>query len=327
MKRLAIFALLCAALVARAQTQFTATATVGIPFSQTITAGSPRGYFQETGTDGGPLVANALPPGLNYDNATGLLSGTPTTAGSYVITIFQSTSAGQVQTVMNLIVSKAGTSPSRAESASSKSASPTCGDSTHPCPATAAGAASGGSGPYPLPVTSTATNATELDFPSCFSSAYRNYEVIFDNLTLGSTSGTGPVPFGIQLQTGSGYDTSSHYTEGDSQVGKSLSGDSGQTAGQTGINIDSAGVPGETVQAGFMFTGRLYFYDPLSTSVSRHHMDGEFTVGNDNGGGNYLGSRVNVTYTQGSTAVTGFRVYAGGTATFSGTVTCQPLPQ
>lgn len=53
-------------------TSFTAPATVGQPFSASLTGAT--GYL---------LTAGSLPPGVSLDSSTGLLSGTPGQAGSY----------------------------------------------------------------------------------------------------------------------------------------------------------------------------------------------------------------------------------------------------
>ena len=60
----------------------TATGTVGVAFSYTITAtNSPTRFSAGLGYTG------TMPGGLSIDNATGVISGTPTTAGIYSLTI------------------------------------------------------------------------------------------------------------------------------------------------------------------------------------------------------------------------------------------------
>ncbi|PYM09168.1 MAG: hypothetical protein DMF15_06680 [Verrucomicrobia bacterium] len=63
---------------------FTATGTVGVPFSYQIPAtGTPTSYN-----------ATGLPAGLTVDTFTGVISGTPTTAGTYSVTISATYSGG-----------------------------------------------------------------------------------------------------------------------------------------------------------------------------------------------------------------------------------------
>jgi hypothetical protein len=58
----------------------TATAAVGAPYTSTITAsGTPTASFR--------VSAGSLPTGLTLDATSGLISGTPTSAGSYTFTV------------------------------------------------------------------------------------------------------------------------------------------------------------------------------------------------------------------------------------------------
>jgi fibronectin type 3 domain-containing protein len=67
----------------------TATATVGSAFAYQMTAtGNPTNFFAVVPSNVGTEPPNSsLPPGLNYNTVTGLLSGTPTTAGTYNIEV------------------------------------------------------------------------------------------------------------------------------------------------------------------------------------------------------------------------------------------------
>ena len=64
-------------------------ATVGAPFSyQIVGTNDPTGYFVSCPSDKGTSPpATSLPPGITYDTKTGLVSGTPTKAGTYTMQV------------------------------------------------------------------------------------------------------------------------------------------------------------------------------------------------------------------------------------------------
>jgi C1A family cysteine protease len=75
----------------------TASATVGVPFSYTITAsGSPTSFG-----------ASGLPPGLTVNTSTGALSGTPTLAGAHTVTLSAANAGGTGTDTLNLTVAAA----------------------------------------------------------------------------------------------------------------------------------------------------------------------------------------------------------------------------
>src|SRR5215212_3620975 len=69
-------------------TSGTATGTVNVAFSYQIVAVAPS-QFPVTG-----YGATGLPAGLNVNTSTGLISGTPTAAGTYNVTISATNSKG-----------------------------------------------------------------------------------------------------------------------------------------------------------------------------------------------------------------------------------------
>ena len=74
-----------------------ASATTGSPFSFTLTAdGDPTISFTITG---------ALPAGLTFDPATGIISGTSTVTGTFPITVTATNSVGTDQQTLTLVVS------------------------------------------------------------------------------------------------------------------------------------------------------------------------------------------------------------------------------
>lgn len=111
--RIASLIILAFSAMAYSQTMQTATATVGVAFSNQIAPASATGYLVEFATGSAPVVQNAVPAGLSYSNATGILSGTPTTAGTYTVTVLQDTVTQGVfnTSVLTLTVNAASPTP------------------------------------------------------------------------------------------------------------------------------------------------------------------------------------------------------------------------
>lgn len=85
----------------------TATATVGTPFSATIAAPVTNGGYLVT-ING---VQETSVAGLSYNNTTGVLSGTPTAAGTYNIQVQQATATAGVYTTTKLTLTVSATAP------------------------------------------------------------------------------------------------------------------------------------------------------------------------------------------------------------------------
>src|SRR5205814_860408 len=80
------------------QPPFTATGQVGVAFSYQITATNSPTSFNVTGL---------LPAGLSVNTSTGLISGTPTTAGTYSVTISATNAGGTGSTTLTLTINPA----------------------------------------------------------------------------------------------------------------------------------------------------------------------------------------------------------------------------
>ncbi|UAY52782.1 putative Ig domain-containing protein [Ferruginibacter albus] len=75
----------------------TATATVGTSFSYTITASNTPTSYNATG----------LPTGLSINTSSGVISGTPTTAGSYAVTISATNAGGTGTKTLSITINPA----------------------------------------------------------------------------------------------------------------------------------------------------------------------------------------------------------------------------
>ena len=84
----------------------TASGTVGVPFTYQIAAtNQPTNYFVTVpGNQGTEPPASSLPAGITYDTATGLITGTPTTAGTYPVQVAAMNGAGVALTLVTLAV-------------------------------------------------------------------------------------------------------------------------------------------------------------------------------------------------------------------------------
>lgn len=100
-----------------------ATAKVGQPFSYQIVAKyDPTSYMARLANllqSPGPglMTAHVLPPGLSFDSLTGRISGIPTNAGSYPMTLGATNEVGTGSLLLNLVIEPSSPMQSWAEAA------------------------------------------------------------------------------------------------------------------------------------------------------------------------------------------------------------------
>ena len=80
--------------------------TVGAPFTyQIVATNKPTDFFVTMASDKGTEPpASSLPPGIAYDTASGLVSGTPTVAGTYKVQVAAMNDAGVSPAFVTLTV-------------------------------------------------------------------------------------------------------------------------------------------------------------------------------------------------------------------------------
>jgi len=184
-------------------------------------------------------------------------------------------------------------------------------------------AAANGSPAYPAPTTVSVTAANELDVTGCITSSYTDYDVRLDSLTLVTASST-TLELQMSSNNGGSFDTASTYYYGDSyQQLYSASGTGSQanqsTVGGMLLSLSSS----DTYNAGAIFNERLTFFSPMNTVANKAvKVAGQLYLSStsiyNKDGALFYGS---------ASAVNAFRIKAGSGATFTGSVTCQPLPQ
>jgi hypothetical protein len=172
----------------------------------------------------------------------------------------------------------------------------------------------GGSGSFVLVEEHTASSSAELDFTTCFTSTYDDYQVEVVNLVPASNG----VFFGIQFSTngGSTYDSGTNYTWSGLRFTSSASALAGSNA-QGSIIITGGSVVNTGTSIGLV--GTIHMYDPLNGSLALQ-VSGQSSTNDGNVyAGFYVGS-YNVV-----AAVNAFRVLTSSGNIASGTVRCYGL--
>ena len=181
-----------------------------------------------------------------------------------------------------------------------------------------------GGGGYPAPTTVIATTAvSELDLTGAITSSYRDYDIRFSHIVVASGSGV-VLRIQFSINNGSTWDTSDVYQYGRyyAQIGSAAGGFAG---GGTDIGIIPTLAAADTFSEGYIVESRMRFNFPLNTgdSVKMGAIDTEV----------YQGSSSSTYQTAGgffypnSSGVNALRLVCSGGGTFTGQITCQPLPQ
>lgn len=176
---------------------------------------------------------------------------------------------------------------------------------------------SSGGGPYPTPVTAVASSSSALQFTTCLSSSYNNYQLIFRGIVTSVDAAKLSIKFstdGGSTYLSSGY---SWYAL-QSFVGGSNTFGSTSDSALTVINSQSSTA---TKGAG----GYITLTDMNSTSGWKRGV-GQFTNWTEVGAGGLstwnVGGEIQTT-----TAINAIEVVPSSGNITSGSVTCQPIPQ
>lgn len=174
---------------------------------------------------------------------------------------------------------------------------------------------------FPAPTVVSGSAVTEIDITSAITSAHRDYQVRISNLVF--NSGSGVTAF-LQFSTnnGSTYDTTAaNYNYGGNFAQLKGGTTSGAHAGQSSGGFVLDGSSTDTFSAGNVISIELTLFNPLDTSTAIKLMTFNTLF--------YLGSTSvwqsrGAIYYANASGVNALRIITTGT--FTGTITCQPLP-
>ena len=161
-------------------------------------------------------------------------------------------------------------------------------------------------------ITQTGAATAEIDFTTCFSSSFEDYDISWAITLLGTGS------LGFQMNTGSGYDTGSNYAQSRGFFNP-ISSATLQGSGTTGANFDLGGSSGYGSNTAGYYTGTIRLRSVNSTTNYKS-IDGFMEDGAT--GAVPVGLTTFGSY-KSTSALTAFRLVSN--ATFTGSVTCTPV--
>jgi hypothetical protein len=177
-------------------------------------------------------------------------------------------------------------------------------------------AASGG---YPAAVTLTASSSSALDFTTCLSGSYSNYQITFTDLV---PSAAANVLIQMSSNGGTSYDTGSNYWSSNQYFAVNTS-DTGAVS--VNSNLTGFSLWGSSADNVGPYSGTFTMIAPGQSSEPVQLVGR--SIGK-NSAGNYYTQGWGDIYNPGTLVVNNaFRVILSTGTITSGTVTCQPIPQ
>lgn len=174
-------------------------------------------------------------------------------------------------------------------------------------------------GGYPSSEVHTASSSAELDFTSCISGTYKDYQIRVTDL-IPATNNT-DIQLQVSTNGGSSYDsTSGHYAWAQEQWIFNAQAPEGSASATSILISNGAGNLSNAANAGLSAT--LVFHGPgLGTGHPKIDGTGSLTSNASAAHGEAVSGQYLLT-----TAINAFRILSTSGNLTSGTVTCQPLP-